>query len=389
MDCEDTLQPFLGSVPRRLFLNEYWDRAPLHVRFSPALAGAHDWAARIKLLFNQDFPEWGPVQLASAVDHHVRSSVSSGSPSADVLSSAFAQGCTLVLNDLDTVDTDARDCCCRIENATHFRVNANAYWTPPNSQGLKRHFDLENVFVLQLDGEKTWTVWEPEPELRWPARAKDTTACVGKLVCNLVLRPGDILYIPRGFPHEATAREQASLHITLAASHVSWSTLMHHLIDECADRKEELRQALPIGFLRNLDVLRKGLTAKLDMLSAAAQDHSVASGVLDSFAVQHLAGFAPSGPVADDDGSVEEDTLLKRRSGTEVSHVYVEGDRAHFVCPGVHIVAPAFACDTFLRLQSTDTIRLNEIVTNLSHVAKKHLVERFIREGVFQIQKAK
>ncbi|KAJ7955871.1 Lysine-specific demethylase NO66 [Quillaja saponaria] len=107
-------------------------------------------------------------------------------------------------------------------------VGANLYLTPPNSQGLARHFDDHCVFVCQLFGSKQWKVFSRPswllPRLYDPLHSShgsdvDSSSSVCREFC---LREGDILYIPRGYPHEAHTRSSGdddstgfSLHLTL------------------------------------------------------------------------------------------------------------------------------------------------------------------------------
>ncbi|XP_042498016.1 uncharacterized protein LOC122076663 isoform X2 [Macadamia integrifolia] len=88
-------------------------------------------------------------------------------------------------------------------------VGANLYMTPPTSQGLVRHYDDHCVFVCQLLGVKLWTVFSKvavllprlyEPLDNLPGTEDDSDASQYK---QFLLGEGDILYIPRGCPHEA------------------------------------------------------------------------------------------------------------------------------------------------------------------------------------------
>ncbi|KAJ8634551.1 hypothetical protein MRB53_008818 [Persea americana] len=86
-------------------------------------------------------------------------------------------------------------------------VGANLYLTPPRSQGLTRHYDDHCVFVCQLLGSKKWSVFPHSgvqlPRLYDPLGVGSegtNDACEKK---QFLLREGDILYIPRGCPHEA------------------------------------------------------------------------------------------------------------------------------------------------------------------------------------------
>ena len=40
-------------------------------------------------------------------------------------------------------------------------VQVNAYITPASSQGFSAHYDVHDVFVLQVAGEKRWRISEP------------------------------------------------------------------------------------------------------------------------------------------------------------------------------------------------------------------------------------
>lgn len=43
----------------------------------------------------------------------------------------------------------------------HCLVGANAYLTPPNSQGFAPHYDDIEAFVLQIEGRKKWKLYKP------------------------------------------------------------------------------------------------------------------------------------------------------------------------------------------------------------------------------------
>lgn len=105
-------------------------------------------------------------------------------------------------------------------------VGANLYLTPPNSQGLACHFDDHCVFVCQIFGSKQWTVFS-QPGQLLPRLYDDLHGSDIKSTTTdtreFLLREGDILYIPRGFPHEAYTTSGSddgssgfSLHLTLS-----------------------------------------------------------------------------------------------------------------------------------------------------------------------------
>lgn len=102
-------------------------------------------------------------------------------------------------------------------------VGANMYLTPLGSQGLARHFDDHCVFVCQLAGSKQWTVFTPPkmlPRLYDAHKIPGCSEAESPLAVErqFLLREGDVLYIPRGFLHEAHTEHDgpdgSSLHLT-------------------------------------------------------------------------------------------------------------------------------------------------------------------------------
>lgn len=105
-------------------------------------------------------------------------------------------------------------------------VGANLYVTPPDAQGLSCHYDDHCVFVCQLYGAKQWAVF-PQPAVKLPRLYECLEVPQALLVESrqILLRKGDVLYIPRGFAHQActitdlgasSEVHEPSVHLTLA-----------------------------------------------------------------------------------------------------------------------------------------------------------------------------
>lgn len=95
---------------------------------------------------------------------------------------------------------------------------ANVYITPPNSQGFDVHYDGHDVYILQLFGQKEWTVYEPVVELP-DDTIKIPKAIIDKekITAELTVSAGDLLFLPRGVPHYAKTNDLPSVHITIGA----------------------------------------------------------------------------------------------------------------------------------------------------------------------------
>ena len=82
----------------------------------------------------------------------------------------------------------------------------------------------------------------------------------GALLTELTLRPGDVLYVPRGMPHCAMAKDSTSLHLTVSITPLYWMDLLKAAVEQAAVHASALRRSLPIGFVEQptaVEVLRR------------------------------------------------------------------------------------------------------------------------------------
>lgn len=139
----------------------------------------------------------------------------------DRLVQLFADGSTLVLQALHRTWPPVLEFCQKLAAELSHPVQANAYVTPPQNQGFSAHYDVHDVFVLQIDGEKRWRIHSPVlvSPLRdqpWDDRRADVEKRAEEQpLVEAVLKPGDCLYLPRGYLHAATALGGVSTHLTL------------------------------------------------------------------------------------------------------------------------------------------------------------------------------
>lgn len=138
-------------------------------------------------------------------------------------------------------------------------VYANTYLTPPNSQTVPAHADDRDVFVVQLVGQKQWSVYEevpipypfPHEQVGKDRLSVPPSVVEGAKSIDQTLMPGDVLYIPRGHVHEAkTSGEGLSFHVTLAIATFDWTlgASLLNLASQSILRNEELRKSiLPQG----------------------------------------------------------------------------------------------------------------------------------------------
>ncbi|MFD4595984.1 cupin domain-containing protein [Streptomyces rubiginosohelvolus] len=149
---------------------------------------------------------------------------------------AFADGATLVLQALHRTWEPVADLVSGLSTELGHPVQANAYVTPPQNRGFDAHYDVHDVFVLQIEGAKRWVIHEPvlpdplrdQPWTDHRAAVADRAAH-GTPHLDTMLRPGDVLYLPRGWLHSAQAQGEVSIHLTLGVHAWTRYALAEHL----------------------------------------------------------------------------------------------------------------------------------------------------------------
>jgi JmjC domain len=148
----------------------------------------------------------------------------------------WERGATIVLQGLHLTRPAIGVFCRSLEDTLGHPAQANAYYTPRSAQGLPVHHDTHDVFVLQVAGEKRWLVYEPALEL--PLKDQRYSAELGRpgeVVEDRVLRPSDMLYLPRGWLHEALTSDSDSLHLTIGVNVVTWLDAFKAALEELGD----------------------------------------------------------------------------------------------------------------------------------------------------------
>lgn len=185
----------------------------------------------------------------------------------------YQRGATVVFEQLDGKWPPLAALVAGMERLLRHPCQTNVYMTPgrmggvrpgETAQGLRRHHDTHDVFVLQVHGAKRWHIYDRVAELPLKSMSSDPDALAAATpVESFVLEAGDTLYLPRGVVHDAQATDSASLHITLGVIAYTWLTLVAEALGLAAERDVALRRALPPTLLRG-----EGGTEALDAMAA-------------------------------------------------------------------------------------------------------------------------
>jgi ribosomal protein L16 Arg81 hydroxylase len=255
------------NLDPQLFAEEYWSRRPLLTRAAEtgdSFTDLLDLPAVDELLSRRGLrtPFLRIAKDGAVVDpKRFTTSGGAGAEIADQVSSdavlrLFADGSTVVLQGLHRLWPPLIEFADQLAADLGHPTQVNAYVTPPSSRGFSAHYDVHDVFVLQVAGEKHWTIHEPvlTHPLRtqpWTDRTAEVAAAAEREpVIDAVLRPGDALYLPRGYLHSAIALGEISAHLTIGVHPVTrWAAAESalDLVRTLAAEDPELRGSLPLG----------------------------------------------------------------------------------------------------------------------------------------------
>lgn len=198
----------------------------------------------------------------------------------------------------------------KLQEFFHCMIGTNVYLTPPNSQGFAPHYDDIEAFVLQLEGAKHWKVYAPRtPQEQLPrVSSKNFTQDeIGEPIIDVKLEPGDMMYFPRGFIHQAeTVEGKHSLHITVSMyQKTSYADLLEALVpaalQSAINSDVRFREGLPfnihqvmgLAFSENDSPERTEVRAKVKSLFERIFDHASVDDAVDQMGKKYQVDALP------------------------------------------------------------------------------------------------
>jgi hypothetical protein len=284
---------FLAPFDAGTFRSQYFGRQPLHVRRKDAGASLLPWQRFNEVLALT--PYWNEESLkvyfksrAALRENYCDTADARAGAPAPVnpakVKALMGLGASLVANQLHRVCPAVGAVAAMLEREFAARVSANVYCSFQGVQAFQTHFDLHDVFAVQAEGEKTWRVYEARadapvnpvpPGDEWEKWLTETR---GKLLFEAVMRPGDVLYLPRGQYHDALTGAQASLHVTFGVSPATGLALFK-LLESALAKESEFRAYLPDA--RNAPALAERLAKLADRVRAVMTSPAFATDVLN------------------------------------------------------------------------------------------------------------
>jgi len=374
---------------RTEFFGQYWEQRPLHIERSDSSYYADLMTeSDIERFLSESDLRYPALRLAKggaffSPDAYTGSlrygdETFTGVPDLERVAAEYRNGTTIILSAMHRHWTTLRALCRDLEAELDHATHANVYLTPGNAAGFTPHYDVHEVFVLQIAGRKNWTVYEPTTTL--PHRSQPFTPSASqalKVHSTLELKAGDLLYLPRGYLHSTTTSESHSAHVSIGIGVYTWTDLFKEYLSAWID-SAEWRRALPPGFAHSEQLepaLLAGMHAAVEHLRTRVDSRKL----LDTFTRRvRESRRPPATPFQLDVSVVGADSVLRAvgasnyRLGLEGSHVVLEfGGQRHRL--------PIAAAQTLIAMSERESFKLSDLPGGLEPAPKLGLV-RYLHE---------
>lgn len=255
-----TLAELLAPFDPVAFKNDYYGKKPLHIAAGGrALGNPLPWKRLNEIL--ELSPFWNEDTLKVFYQNRLAlrenyCDLSDLAPGAKApidprkVKALLGFGASLVVNQVQRVCPEVATIVQMLRREFACASGANAYCSFQGVQAFNTHYDLHDVFALQAEGEKLWRIYEARADNPiMPTPPGDEAeqwliASRGKVVAEVLMKPGDILYLPRGQYHDAITGAEASLHVTFWVKPATGLSLFK-LLETTAASESLFRADLP------------------------------------------------------------------------------------------------------------------------------------------------
>jgi len=241
MNFEQLVQPVRVDE----FFANHFGRTPLHIPGQPdKFASVMSWDELNRML---GMDVWDPNTLQLVLNKqrvppaaYSQTTVNRGQrqilqPDSAKVMELLGRGASLVLNNIETLHPGILAVADIIGNLLGAKVSANLYCSWQQHPAFDSHYDRHDVFALHVWGEKAWRVYEGrldnpiEHAAFYNIPQVECDRLKGRVAQEITMRPGDLLYLPRGQFHDALASSAASIHVTFGCAQPTGLDWLTHL----------------------------------------------------------------------------------------------------------------------------------------------------------------
>jgi len=174
------------------------------------------------------------VDCSQAIAHKVVQRVHIQFLNRGVLEDYLSRGAALVLEGLDIVFPEINAICGAIDEAKpNVLSNAVVFFSQHGTEAYRGHCDSDDVLAVQLAGQKKWRLHARQPHRRVDL-GELSPEKMGPLSKEVIMNPGDALYLKAGTPHQVETTAPFSMHISfdIADRNLFPETTLQLLLDQ-------------------------------------------------------------------------------------------------------------------------------------------------------------
>jgi len=267
-DTGRELAELLHPLTPEEFLAEYWEKKALHVRGTPGkFAGLFDRERFDRAILHANFDKRAPSSFSIRAfwrNRHDQYAAIEIEP--NQVREALTSRTTICVNDISAGDAGLARFAAHIKR--QLNLTAPVYFScylSPEGEGLDTHYDARHGTVIQISGRKLWR-YSRLPAMHYPPRnviveqdgrlryadnrpAKEVSTPDESQFEEVLLEPGDILYLPPGCWHNAKAGGESSLALTMSCGSPGFMGMLAPELDRLLQQKVEWRALLPAALM--------------------------------------------------------------------------------------------------------------------------------------------
>jgi hypothetical protein len=201
------------------------------------------------------------------------------------------------------------------------------------------------------------------------------------------MQPGDVLYLPRGTPHEAIAVNEPSVHITVGLMATTCEDLLVAAVRSLSEKKPQMGKSLPFGWMSDPDLLHSVVKDYHALTEELLTETNIKEG-LDLLG-RDLLESTPSLP----DGHftqinlldrINPNTIVEKRSGDLLRIVSTENGPVLFFPGGSQIVTTKLSW-ALRFIGDAKSLKVGDIPGWYNDEERLLLVRHLVRKGFLRI----
>ena len=324
--------PLLGGLSAAQFMRRYWQKKPLLVRQAiPAMVPPIDRSALFALAEREE--------VESRLIRHGKGgwSLKHGPLQRRALPPLKQPAWTLLVQGVDLHHEGVHELLRQFRFLPDARLDDLMISYASDTGGVGAHFDSYDVFLLQAQGRRRWSIGK-QSDLRLQPGVPLKILENFEPEQTFVLEPGDMLYLPPKYAHDGVAVGDDCMTCSIGLRSSAVGELGADLLARMAQAySEDLEDAGPAELARYRDPMQPAVDAPAAM-PAALQDFArkaVEAALRDPDAIDRALGESLTEPKANiwfDEGGEVPDALqhvaLDRRTRMlyDTRHIYINGE---------------------------------------------------------------